>query len=277
LDQEPEAAEELARPAPSLSEKSVMRVLRRGELAVSGRLADASNLSLVGTVTLDDVSMDCVYKPVRGERPLWDFPDGTLAQREVAAYRISRMAGWTCVPPTVLRAGPFGDGMVQQWVDAQEYDDLVDLLPMPALPDSWLPVLRARDEEGGHLVLAHADDPRLAVLAAFDVVVNNADRKASHILPTADGRVYGVDHGLTLHADDKLRTILWGFAGRPLPAEVLAGLERLQTALADAPGLERMMTRREWAVLNRRLAHLIRAGRYPSPPDDRTPIPWPPL
>ena len=252
-----------------------MRLLRRGELAVSGRLADASNLSLVGTVTLDDVSMDCVYKPVRGERPLWDFPDGTLAQREVAAYRISRMAGWMCVPPTVLRAGPFGDGMVQQWVNAQEYDDLVDLLPMRALPDSWLPVLRARDEQGGHLVLAHADDPRLAVLAAFDVVVNNADRKASHILPTADGQVYGVDHGLTLHADDKLRTILWGFAGRPLPAEVLAGLERLQTALADAPGLERMMTRREWAVLNRRLAHLIRAGRYPSPPDDRTPIPWP--
>ena len=113
-----------------------MRLLRRGDLAVTGRLADASNLSLVGTVTLDGVSMDCVYKPVRGERPLWDFPDGTLAQREVAAYRISRMAGWDCVPPTVLRAGPFGDGMVQQWVNAEEYDDLVDLLPARALPAS---------------------------------------------------------------------------------------------------------------------------------------------
>ena len=115
-------------------------------------------------------------------------------------------------------------------------------------------------------MLAHADDPRLAVLAAFDVVVNNADRKASHILPTADGRVYGVDHGLTLHSDDKLRTILWGFAGRPLPADVLTGLQRLQTALADAPGLERMMTRHEWAVLNRRLARLHPRRQLPVPP-----------
>jgi uncharacterized repeat protein (TIGR03843 family) len=264
-------------PSVELSEKSVMRLLRRGELTITGRLVDASNLSLVGTLTLDGTSVECVYKPIRGERPLWDFPDGTLAHREVAAYRISRLAGWDCVPPTVFRGGPFGDGMVQRWVDAGAYDGLVDLLPARRLPPGWLPVLRARDEEGSPVVLAHADDPRLAVLAAFDVVVNNADRKASHILPTTDGAVYGVDHGLTLHAEEKLRTILWGFGGRPLPDEVVGGLERLRAGLAGATGLERMMTRREWAVLNGRVAGLLRAGSYPTPPEHRTPIPWPPL
>ena len=141
------------------------------------------------------MAIPCVYKPVRGERPLWDFPDGTLADREVASHRISEAAGWNCVPPTILRDGPYGSGMVQQWISDADPDLTADLVPETELPDGWFPILRAVDEDGAGLLLVHAPLEALAVLAGFDLVVNNADRKASHILPTPDDRIRGVDHG----------------------------------------------------------------------------------
>jgi len=266
-------------PADPPDETAVTQVLRRGEITVTGRLTDASNITLLGTVTVDGTSVECVYKPVRGERPLWDFPDGTLAGREVASYLISRAAGWHCVPVTVLRDGPYGPGMVQQWITDADSDLTADLLPADELPDGWLPVLSAVDMEGNPVVVAHADTPALAVLAGFDLVVNNADRKASHILPTPDGRVRGVDHGVTLHEQDKLRTILWGWAGQALPESVTDGLERLVPAVAGTLGerLSGLIGEAEIAALAGRVRALLADPRFPEPPRHRTPIPWPPL
>jgi uncharacterized repeat protein (TIGR03843 family) len=266
-------------PADPPDETAVTQVLRRGEITVTGRLTDASNITLLGTVTVDGSSVECVYKPVRGERPLWDFPDGTLAGREVASYLISRAAGWHCVPVTVLRDGPYGPGMVQQWITDADSDLTADLLPADELPDGWLPVLSAVDMEGNPVVVAHADTPALAVLAGFDLVVNNADRKASHILPTPDGRVRGVDHGVTLLEQDKLRTILWGWAGQALPESVTDGLERLVPAVAGTLGerLSGLIGEAEIAALAARVRALLSAPRFPEPPRHRTPIPWPPL
>lgn len=262
-----------------LTEEAALEVLTRGEISVTGRLTDASNVTVLAEATLDGVGLRCIYKPVRGERPLWDFPDGTLAGREYAAYRISEYAGWRCVPMTVLRDGPFGTGMVQRWIDDAEPDDMVDLLPLKRIPTGWLRILRALDEDGDQVAVAHADDPRLALLAGFDIVVNNADRKGSHVLPTPDGRVLGVDHGICFHVEDKLRTVLWGFAGRPLSAELVAGVDRLRRGWdADlAPELAPLFTRAETRALLHRLDVLAATPEYPRPPSRRTPIPWPPL
>lgn len=254
-------------------------VLRHGEINITGRLTDASNVTLLGTATLDGVAIDCIYKPIRGERPLWDFPDGTLAERELAAYLVSQAAGWDCVPLTIMRDGPLGPGMVQCWIDDCDPDRMVDLVPVKKVPKGWLPVMRAVDVTGNDIVVVHADNPALAVLAGFDLVVNNADRKGSHVLPTPDGRILGVDHGLCFHQDEKLRTILWGWAGTPLPRDVLGGLARLHTGLDGTLGdrLAELITTDELAALRHRIDRLRATGKYPKPPGHRTPIPWPPL
>lgn len=255
------------------------QVLRDGEVTVTGRLTDASNLTLLAQATLDGVAVDCIYKPVRGERPLWDFPDGTLAGRELAAYLVSAAAGWDCVPLTIIRDGPFGPGMVQRWIDDCDPDLMVDLVPIRKVPEGWLPVMRAVDVTGDDVAVVHADNPALAVLAGFDVVVNNADRKGSHVLPTPDGRILGVDHGLCFHQDEKLRTILWGWAGTRLPAAVLAGLGRLTCELDGTLGdqLDELISTAEIAALRHRIERLTSTRKYPKPPGHRTPIPWPPL
>jgi len=216
-----------------LRDPSVREVLRRGRIEITGRLVDASNATLFGTVCADGVELRCVYKPVRGERPLWDFPDGTLAGREVASHLISETAGWHVVPPTLLRDGPFGPGMVQVWVDTNDERELVDVLPPKEVPPGWLGVLRARDGRGEPAVLVHADLPELRAMAVFDVVVNNADRKGGHVLAGVDGRIYGVDHGLCLHVEHKLRTVLWGWVGQqmtPRCSSRCAGCARRWTA-----------------------------------------------
>ena len=174
---EPRAATAPAEPCPgdvSSVDRAVVDVITRGELSVTGRLTDASNLTLLGEASLDGLTVPCIYKPVRGERPLWDFPDGTLAGRERAAYLVSRTAGWNCVPLTVIRDGPYGPGMVQQWIEDAEPRDVVDLVPAAEIPPGWLPVLRAVDTDGAQVVVVHADSPALARLAGFDLVVNNA-------------------------------------------------------------------------------------------------------
>jgi len=252
-------------------------VLRRGRIEITGRLVDASNATLFGTSVLDGVECRCVYKPVRGERPLWDFPDGTLAGREVASYLVSETAGFHVVPPTLLRDGPFGLGMVQAWVDTVDERELVDVCAPKKVPKGWIGVLRARGDRGEPAVLVHADTPALQRMAAFDVVVNNADRKGGHVLAGTDGHLYGVDHGLTLHVEDKLRTVLWGWVGQPLPAEVIEALEKLRTGLDGTLGddLGEHVTRREVRTLSSRVDALLATPTYPEPSGYGPAIPWP--
>ena len=256
---------------------SVPEILRRGRIDVTGRLVDASNATLYGTVTADGVTLRCVYKPVRGERPLWDFPDGTLAGREVATYLVSEAAGFHLVPPTVLRDGPFGPGMVQVWIDTDEDRELVDVCDPDQIPPGWLPVLRARGMRGEPVVLVHADVPELRALAALDLITNNADRKGGHVLAGVDGRIWGVDHGLCFHTEDKLRTVLWGWVGRPLSEEDLERVRRLRSALDDGlcEQLGEHLTRRETAALSSRVDALLADPCYPAPSGFGPSIPWP--
>jgi uncharacterized repeat protein (TIGR03843 family) len=256
-------------------------LLRQGRLDITGRLVDASNATLFGVLSADGVELRCVYKPVRGERPLWDFPDGTLAGREVASYLVSEAAGWHVVPPTVLRDGPFGPGMVQVWVDTDDERELVDVRAATDVPAGWLGVLRARDGRGEPAVLVHADLPELRAMAAFDVVVNNADRKGGHVLAGLDGGIYGVDHGLCLHVEHKLRTVLWGWIGRPVTPEVLEALRRLRCGLTESGRgalryeLTEHITRREIKALQNRVDTLLAEPCYPEPSGYGPAIPWP--
>ena len=254
--------------------------LRCGDLTVIGQIRSASNATFLCEASLADSTVHCVYKPVAGERPLWDFPDGTLAGREVGAYLISAAMGWNIVPHTIIREGPAGRGMVQQWIDEREAAagerDLVDLFPAGKVPRGYLPVLRAYDYSGDEVTLAHADDPALRRMAVFDILVNNADRKGGHILTGLDGHVYGVDHGICLHVQDKLRTILWGWAGKPVESEVLRAVDSLVAQLTDglAGQLREHVTRAEVAGVRRRALDLLENPVMPGP-DRHRPIPWP--
>jgi len=262
------------------------QVLLRGELTALGRIRSASNATFLCEAELDGALLHCVYKPISGEAPLWDFPDGTLAGRELAAYLVSAALGWNLVPHTIIRDGPAGPGMVQRWVD-QPGDalsetepasgpDLVDLVPAGHVPAGYLPILRAYDHKGDEVVLVHADDHRLHRLAVFDVLINNADRKGGHVLSGADGQVYGVDHGVSLHSDDKLRTVLWGWAGKPIDDDVLSSVAALRDTLCDtlAAELAPHLTRHEIAALRARVVELLDNPIMPTP-DRHRPIPWP--
>ncbi|WP_322500639.1 SCO1664 family protein [Streptomyces rochei] len=256
-------------------------LLALGELTVRGRIRDASNASLYCTVTHQGREVACVYKPVAGERPLWDFPDGTLAQREVAAYEVSEATGWGLVPPTVLRDGPYGEGMAQLWIEAVPETDLLALVDTEEPGPGWKAVALAEVGEGRTALLVHADDERLRRLAVLDAVINNADRKGGHLLPAAGERLYGIDHGVTFHAEDKLRTLLWGWAGEPLTGEALAVLDGLREALKDggtlATRLGALITPAELDATRARVASLIESGKHPEPGGEWPAIPWPPV
>ena len=256
-----------------------LELLVHGTIEIQGRLTEASNTTLLCGIAVNGVEELCVYKPVRGERPLWDFPDGTLAGREVATYLVSEAAGFDVVPPTVLRDGPFGPGMVQRWIDVDEERELVDIVAPKEVGKGWRTVLRARGSNGDPALLVHADDPALHRMAALDVVVNNADRKGGHIIPTSAGHVYGVDHGICFSVDPKLRTLLWRWAGKPLPAEALEVLEKLTGDLLGDLGeqLHEHLTRREVRRTQQRVAELLRTGRHPQPSGDWPALPWPPF
>ncbi|MCX6484749.1 MAG: SCO1664 family protein, partial [Mycobacterium sp.] len=229
-------------------------------------------------------TLHCVYKPVAGEQPLWDFPDGTLAGREYGAFLISAALGWDVVPHTIIRDGPAGLGMVQVWVEQPDDDDedqrigtdLVDLCPADAVPAGYLSVLSALDYTGGEVTLVHADDLQLRRMAVFDVIVNNADRKGGHILSGVDGRVYGVDHGLALHVQDKLRTVLWGWAGKPIDDPTLEAVAALEASIGGPLGseLREHITAAELAALRRRVQSLLDNPVMPNPERSR-PLPWP--
>lgn len=255
-----------------------LAVVTRGTLAVEGRLVDASNTTVRCWASLDGMRLRCVYKPVAGERPLWDFPDGTLAGREVAAYLVSSAAGFDLVPPTVLREGPLGPGACQLWVE-ETADALVGFVPADQLPSGWHPIAMAQDDDGAPYALAHADDPRLAAMAVFDAVVNNADRKGGHVLVGPQGRLYGVDHGVCFHVEPKLRTVLWGWADQPLPAGEVDRLDEIARLLGT--GLDRaladLLTGDEVSAVGERVATLRASGRFPVPGHGGRAVPWPPM
>ncbi|MBT2540930.1 SCO1664 family protein [Streptomyces sp. ISL-44] len=260
-------------------------LLTKGELTVVGRIREASNAVLLCSVTYEGVSADCVYKPVKGERPLWDFPDGNLAQREVATYLVSEATGWSLVPTTVLRDGPYGEGMVQRWIETPEGEtpgaELLALVEGEEAGNGWKPVALADVGDGRTALLVHADDPRLRRLAVLDAVINNGDRKGGHLLPAPDGHLYGIDHGVTFHAEDKLRTLLWGWAGEPLTDEAREVLASLAAELAEgaplATRLAELITAVELAAVRDRVAQLLRTGTHPQPSGQWPSIPWPPV
>ncbi|MFF0746325.1 SCO1664 family protein [Streptomyces sp. NPDC004111] len=260
-----------------------LTLLAKGELKVLGQVREASNAVLYCEISHDGDSATCVYKPVAGEQPLWDFPDGNLARREVASYEISRATGWGLIPPTVLRDGPYGEGMCQLWIegDPEAGGALLALVEEDEPGDGWKPVVLAEIEEGRTALLVHADDERLRRLAVLDAVINNGDRKGGHLLPTGDGRLYGIDHGVTFHVEDKLRTLLWGWAGEPLPDEAVAVLAKLADDLADgtllATRLAELITAAELAALRGRVATLRESAAHPQPSGQWPAIPWPPV
>jgi uncharacterized repeat protein (TIGR03843 family) len=236
---------------------------------VVGRLIGSSNNAMVARVwptppaaadlgrPLAPDDLLAVWKPTRGERPLFDFPIGTLTRREVAAYLVSEAMGWRIVPPTVLRAGPHGEGMLQQWIDVDPDADVVEMV--------------------------NDDDPRLRRLVTFDAVVNNTDRKAGHLLPLPDGHLHAVDHGVTFSVVPKLRTVLWAWEGEPFDEDELAGLASARDALGttEEPGslgiaLADLLSAVEIEATRARVADLLRTGRFPSPNPEWPAIPWPP-
>lgn len=227
------------------------RRLREGELTVTGRLIDASNATLLANCIVGDELTKCIYKPIAGERPLWDFQDGNLASREYAAFLISELMQLHIVPTTILRDGPYGMGMVQEWIEIDTSIDLAEYF--------------------------RQDHAQLRALALFDAVINNTDRKIGHLLPREDGKLYGCDHGVTFHEENKLRTVLWQWAGQDLSVDELNSLSELMLKL-DSHQVEifnTLLTTDEIAALRSRIMNLIDQKSFPLPNPEWPAIPWP--
>ncbi|MDN5684243.1 SCO1664 family protein [Corynebacterium glyciniphilum] len=249
----------------------------QGDLELEGRIVSASNGTFRGQIGETTV----VYKPLIGEKPLWDFPDRTLARREVAAYTLSDALGFRIVPLTWLRDGPFGEGMVQLWCEPLTGPGPVELVATPDASrleqDGWRHVLDGVDEEDEPVSLFHEDSTPLRRMALFDVLANNADRKIGHILPMADGHRYGVDHGLTFHTENKLRTVLWGWVGEHLSDDELAAVRQVRDGLDGRLGdsFDELLSVAEVVALADRCDQLLSTGRFPGPRSDMPAAPWP--
>ena len=225
-------------------------VIKNANLKVIGRLIDASNATLQATLENTDPVMKVIYKPVLGEKPLWDFADGNLANREYAAFLLSQLAGFDLVPITVLREGPFGYGMVQEWI---EIDDNLDIVEF-----------------------GQGNDPQLRKLALFDAIINNTDRKFGHLLVDVTGKLKGCDHGVCFHQENKLRTVLWQFSGEQFNLEEIELLNKVKKldlyfSFAD------LLTTAEISALDQRVSDLLATGKFPFPSDQWPAIPWPPV
>ena len=234
----------------------VCALLTRGDVEMEGLIPWSSNYTYLVSVTLQKHAMHAIYKPQCGERPLWDFEDGTLCKREVAAYELSEFLGFPNVPVTVLREdAPQGLGMLQQFIDHKRRENFFTLRD------------RFRQE--------------MQKIAVFDALVNNTDRKGGHVLVDANGAVWAIDHGVTFHQDPKLRTVIWDFIDQPIPEPLIRQLEKLRAALRNNESirarLENLLLRSEVRALGARVNELLRAGVYPSPPDDWPHVPWPPV
>jgi hypothetical protein len=225
-------------------------LISSGEITVVGRLVDASNATLLANIKDCDPKVEIIYKPVAGERPLWDFPDGDLASREYSAFLLSLMAGFNLVPFTVLRDGPFGYGMVQEWIDIDETVDVVEY--------------------------GQSDDDQLRKLALFDAVINNADRKFGHLLLDNQGVLKGCDHGISFHSEDKLRTVIWQFSSLPLDPEEITLLNKVN-ALNLEQIFNEYLTASEISALRQRVDELLETAVFPEPSQLRPAIPWPPV
>jgi len=249
--------------------------LQHDELVLHGRITTASNATFLGTI--GDVAV--VYKPIRGERPLWDFPDGNLARREVAAYLLSELTGWDVVPETWLREGPHGLGMVQRWCEIDPEQEPVTIVSEGTVPPGWLHVFDGIDAGDRPVSLVHEDSVALRRMAVFDVLANNADRKGGHVLPMPDGHRYGCDHGLTFHREPKLRTILWGWMGEPLTDEETEVVRRVRAGLEGHHGdvLADHLSVWDLEALVTRCDRLLTEGVMPHPRGDWHVIPWPPF
>jgi uncharacterized repeat protein (TIGR03843 family) len=235
-------------------DESVLDILRSGPMKLTGQFVWGSNHTFLAQVG-EHPPLPAVYKPARGERPLWDFPDGSLAGREVAAYITSRALGWDLVPPTVLRPdGPAGEGSVQLYIEAES--------------------------DRHYFTFTEDEKPRLRPAAAFDALINNADRKGGHVLIDAHHHIWLIDHGVCFHIEPKLRTVIWDFAGDPIPAELVEDLRRFRLRLAHDTALVReysqLLAPEEVESLARRADNLVRRARFPSPGRERS-VPWPPL
>jgi uncharacterized repeat protein (TIGR03843 family) len=232
----------------------ILRLLTRGEIAVEGLIPWSSNATMLVTVADEELSALAVYKPERGERPLWDFAPGTLGTREVASYLLSEALGWGLVPPTVLRDGPYGMGSVQLFIHARDDAHFFTIQHDPAYADE------------------------LRRLAAFDVLVNNADRKSGHCLIDHTGQLWAIDNALTFHEHPKLRTVIWDFAGERLPTDLAGDLGRLERMMGEggevSSALDRLLTHAEVDATRRRLGHLLAAGCFPEPGPGHH-VPWP--
>jgi uncharacterized repeat protein (TIGR03843 family) len=235
---------------------------------VIGQMVNASNSTLV----VESEGNRFIYKPRSGERPLWDFPDHTLHLRERAAFVVSEMLGWDIVPETVIADGPYGIGSFQNWIDAEP--TTVDIIPPNAVPEQWLTIITGIDEEGHQVTLAHENSSRLFQIAIFDALVNNADRKAGHLLTDKSGKTFGIDHGVTFNSEDKLRTVLWGWIGEPLPAAYLQDLEALKIQITDSE-LDELLDEDEIAALRDRIDTLTAESVMPSPSPHWPAVPWP--
>ena len=259
----------------------VEALLEAGEVTLLGRILESSNGAVLVRVTLDEESRLAIHKPVALERPLWDYPDGTLAARERAAYLISEAGGFGIVPATVLHEGPWGLAATQQWVGEPDVapDMVVDVVAPTEVPPGWCEVLRGETPDGEDVVVAHSTDPAVRTAAVFDALINNSDRKGGHLL-RMDGTVWGVDHGVSLGVEPKLRTVLWGWAGQEIPEGDLARIERVRDALT-ARGLDEelgsLLTAEEVAALLERAEHLLAQRRHPVPRPGWPAIPWPAL
>lgn len=228
-------------------------VLEQGEIVIEGRLVDASNATLFVQILKDESSLSAIYKPISGERPLWDFTSGNLAQRELAAYLVSEALSFHCVPYTILRDGPFGLGMVQEWIEIDESVSLENFF--------------------------REDRPQLREVALFDAIINNTDRKIGHLLPTVNGKLYVCDHGVTFHHDDKLRTVLWQWAGAPFTQDEIEILNRFHSFLHshNSSELQSLISPGEFEALKMRTTRLISEAKFPLPREDWPHIPWPPF
>ena len=236
----------------AIDAKRKHQIIELGSLKVTGRLVDASNATLFGEVEHEGLKVPVIYKPVAGERPLWDFPDGTLAGREIAAYRLSEFAGFGIVPFTILRDGPYGPGAVQEWIEVNPEIDIVEL--------------------------AQSHDERLRNFVLFDAVVNNTDRKMGHLLPGDDGRLMGCDHGVCFHQEDKLRTVLWQWMGAKLTIEEASLLRRFLDNFSDfSSDVAQFITADEIEATRMRAERLLSEGAFPYPSEDWPAVPWPPI
>ncbi len=241
----------------TIDKPKVLLALNKGEFSVQGQFLNSSNYTFLSSLDYKDLHFDAVYKPTRGEQPLWDFPAGTLSKREVAAFVVSEALGWNLVPPTVYRRHktPLGPGSLQQYIE--------------------------HDPEYHYFRFEDEDRQRLRPVVLFDLVINNADRKGGHILSDRQGGIWVIDHGICFHDEPKLRTVVWDFAGEEIPARLITDLncllEKLGSTTETRTQLADLLSTAELAALTRRTRALVEARIFPHPAGSRRPYPWPPI